>query len=244
MGAHERMDAGRWECLAAFVRQVSERARAVFAEIHMHGLQTVDALLCRVWQIVVGAVHVDVLRVAATAGQRDREQRRGFRWRGMVRVVGVKTLAGNDALAIHDLIVGDVVDVRMAGNMGLPLVVLLELTEHLGGLLEPLRRQLLITDHQHMVVGKRVVQLGAGAWIDVIAKVEAAYFRSRMVREGRYRVGHWTAPNSPDDAMAACGVWSSRRVSLSRTEDAPACHCKEQSDEAISRCYSQPTARV
>ena len=82
-------------------------------------------------QVVIGAVHADVLRVAATRGQLHGEQRGGLGRRRMVRVVGVEGLARNDALAVHDLVVGDVVDVRVAGDVVFLLVVLLQLAEHL-----------------------------------------------------------------------------------------------------------------
>jgi len=65
---------------------------AVFAQIDMHRLQTVDALLRGVRQIVVGVAHVDILRVATTAGQRDSELRRRFRWHGIVRLIGAPLL--------------------------------------------------------------------------------------------------------------------------------------------------------
>ena len=73
----------------------------------------------------------------------------------------MEALARDDALAIHDLVVGDVVDVRMARDMRLLLVVWLQLAEHLGGLLEAFGRQVLVANHQHVVVGKRTIQFGA-----------------------------------------------------------------------------------
>ena len=74
-------------------------------------------------------MHVDVLGIAAARGQLDREQRRGLGRARVVGVVGVERLARDDALAVHDLVVGDVVHVGMAGDVALLLVVRLKLAE-------------------------------------------------------------------------------------------------------------------
>jgi len=88
------MDAGRRQLAAGFPRHLAERARAEFALIDMHGLEPVDALPGFRGQVVIGIVHVDVLRVAAAAGQLDREQRRRLGRPRVVGVVGVERLAG------------------------------------------------------------------------------------------------------------------------------------------------------
>ena len=70
--AHQRVDTGRRQTSVAFLADPAERARAVFAEIDMNGLQPIYSLLRIGRQIGKGVVHVDVLRVAA-AGQIDRK---------------------------------------------------------------------------------------------------------------------------------------------------------------------------
>ena len=51
-------------------------------------------------------------------------------------MIGVERLARNHALAVHEDVVGDVIDVGMAGDVLLFLVVDLQLAEHLRGGLE------------------------------------------------------------------------------------------------------------
>ena len=54
-------------------------------------------------------------------------------------MIGVEGLARDDALAVHDLVVGDGVDVGVAGDVVLLLVVRLQLAEHLSGGFELVR---------------------------------------------------------------------------------------------------------
>jgi hypothetical protein len=42
MGAHQRMDAGRWQLAAAFLSEMAQRTRTIFAQINMQGLQAGD----------------------------------------------------------------------------------------------------------------------------------------------------------------------------------------------------------
>ena len=58
-------------------------------------------------------------------------------------MVGVERLAGNDAPAVHELVVGDVGHVRMAGDVVLLLVVRLQFAEQLHGGLELIRGKML-----------------------------------------------------------------------------------------------------
>ena len=80
----------------------------------------------------------------------------------MVGVVGVKGLARNHALAVHDDVVGDVIDVGMAGDVLLLLVVDLQLAEHLRRSLELLRVEVLVAHDQDVMLGEGVIERGAG----------------------------------------------------------------------------------
>jgi hypothetical protein len=42
MGAHQRMDAGRWQLAAAFLSEMAQRTRTIFAQINTQGLQAGD----------------------------------------------------------------------------------------------------------------------------------------------------------------------------------------------------------
>jgi hypothetical protein len=95
----------------------------------MHRFEHVDLLFGFGRQIVVGAVHVDVLRITAVGRERNREQRGRFRRPGMVRVIGVKRLAGDDSPAVHELVVGNIRNVRVARHMMFFPIVRLEFAE-------------------------------------------------------------------------------------------------------------------
>ena len=84
-------------------------------------------------------MHIDVLGVAAAGWQLDREQHGGLRWARVVGMIGVEGLTRDDALAVHDLVVGDGVDVGVAGDVVLLLIVRLQLVEHLSGGFELVR---------------------------------------------------------------------------------------------------------
>jgi hypothetical protein len=60
-------------------------------------------------------------------------------------VVGVERLARDDAFAVHDLVVADVVHVGVAGDVTLFLVVRLKLAEQLRGRLELTWREVLVS---------------------------------------------------------------------------------------------------
>jgi len=62
------MDAGRRQLAAGFPRHLAERARAEFCSDRHARLEPVDALPGFRGQVVIGIVHVDVLRVAALLG--------------------------------------------------------------------------------------------------------------------------------------------------------------------------------
>src|SRR5205807_6488278 len=100
--------------------------RAVFALKNMNCLQPVNALFGVLGQIVIGVVHVDVLRVAAAGWQFDREQCRGLGRARVVGVVGVECLARDDASTVVELVVGNIVHAGMAGDMALLLIVRLK----------------------------------------------------------------------------------------------------------------------
>src|ERR1700716_3501407 len=111
------MDAGGGQLAGPFLGDLADGTWAVFAQKGVNGLHPVDSLLGVLGQVFVGVVHVDVLRVAAAGGQRHREQRRGVGGWGVVGMVGVELFAGDDAPAVLDLIVGDVVNSGMAGDV-------------------------------------------------------------------------------------------------------------------------------
>src|SRR5260370_37054047 len=81
-------------------------------------------------------------------------------------MVGVEGLAGDDAPAVLDLVVGHVIDAGVAGHVALPLVVELNLAEDLRGGLELVRREVLLAHHQHMMFGEGAAQAGAGIGVD------------------------------------------------------------------------------
>ncbi len=110
----------------------------------MHRLEPIDAPLGGFGQIVIGVVHIDVLGIAATRRQIDREQRRRLGRRRVIGMIGVERFARNHALAVHEDVVGDIIDVGMAGNVLLFPVVNLQLAEHLRGGFELARIEVLV----------------------------------------------------------------------------------------------------
>jgi hypothetical protein len=120
----------------------------------MHGLQAVNAMLRFVRQVVVSGVHIDVLRVAAAPGQLDCEQHRRLGWARVVGMVGVERFARDDAPAVLDLVVGNVVHAGMTGNVPLLLVMGLDLAEQLRRCLELVRRKVLVAHRQNMMFGE------------------------------------------------------------------------------------------
>ena len=141
-------------------------------------------------QLVVGEVHVDVLRVAAVARQRHRiEDRRLGRGR-VVRMVGVEGLARDHPPRAEKFLVGDVVHLRKAGDVQLLLVVRLELAEHLHRLLEIRRLVFLLADHQHMVLGPGAVERRLGLGIDRLRQVDARDLGPGVIGQRGDRIGH------------------------------------------------------
>ena len=81
-------------------------------------------------------------------------------------MVGVESLAGNHPLAVHEDVVGDVIDVRMAGDVLLLPIVNLQLAEHLRGAFELVRFEVLFAHDQHVMLGKGAIENGAGFGVD------------------------------------------------------------------------------
>ena len=97
----------------------------------------------------------------------------------------MERLARDDAFAVHDLVVGDVVDVGVAGDVTLFLVVRLKLAKQLCSRLELTWRELLVAHHQDVPLGKGADERGARFAIDRLGEVEAGDFGGRVIRQGR-----------------------------------------------------------
>jgi hypothetical protein len=92
-------------------------------------LQPFDLLLGVLGKIIIGIVHIDVLGIAATRGQFNCEQRRSLGRARVVGVVGMERLTRNNVFAVHDLAIGNVFHVGMAGDVSLFFVVRMKLAE-------------------------------------------------------------------------------------------------------------------
>jgi hypothetical protein len=103
----------------------------------------------------------------------------------MIGIVGVERLTRNNALAVHHLVIRDVEDVRMAGDVALLPLGRVKFAEDLRGNLELLRREVLVAHHQHVVLGKGTVELRAGFRVDRLREVEPGYFGAGVVGKGR-----------------------------------------------------------
>ena len=57
MRAHQWVDPGRRQLVAAFLADAAKRAWAIFAEIDVNCLQPVDSLLGVLGQVVIGVVY-------------------------------------------------------------------------------------------------------------------------------------------------------------------------------------------
>jgi hypothetical protein len=136
-------------------------------------------------QVVVGLVHVDVLRVAAARRQLDREQGGRLGRARMVGVVGVERLARDDASPVHELVVGDIGDVRVPRDVVLLLVVRLQIAEQLHGGDELVGREMLVAHDQHVMVDERLVERGARLGVDRLREVEPDDLGPGVVRQWR-----------------------------------------------------------
>ena len=63
--------------------------------------------------------------------------------------------------------------------------MLLQLAEHLRRLLEPLWRQFLLADHEHMVPRKGVIQFGVRRRIKIIRQVDPPHLGTSMTSQWR-----------------------------------------------------------
>ena len=97
----------------------------------------------------------------------------------------MECLAGDDAPAVFDLVVGYVVHAGMARHVALLLVVRLNLTEELGGGRELVRREVLVAHDQHVMLGEGAAQDGLVAGIDRLGEVEPGDLKPGARRERR-----------------------------------------------------------
>jgi hypothetical protein len=170
--ADERVNAGRRQAAAAFLVQPGEPARAVLALIDVDRLEPGDPLLGVLGHAVIGIMHVDVLGIAAACGQFDREERRGLGRARVVGVVGMERLTGDDSLAIHNLLVGDVLDIRVPGDVTLFLVMGMKLAEQPRSSLELVRREVLVPHDHDVMIGKAALEGNARLDVDRLGEIE------------------------------------------------------------------------
>src|ERR1700687_5929814 len=107
----------------------------------------------------------------------------------MVGVVGVEGLARDGELAVHDHVVGDVIDVGVAGDVLLFLVMNLQLAEQPRRNLELVRIEMLVAHDQYMMFGAGLVPRGAGFAIDRSPEIDAGDFGAGVSRERRNAEG-------------------------------------------------------
>ena len=109
----------------------------------------------------------------------------------MVRVIGVKRLAGDHPPIPEEFLVRHVIHLRVTGDVVILLVVRLQLAPDLHGGDEIGRFVFLVAHDQDMILRKGAVQGGAGFRIDRLGQVEAAHFGAGIVRgQRRDRVRH------------------------------------------------------
>ena len=157
----------------------------------MHRLQLFDPALHRLRKLVIGEVHVDVLRVAAASRQRHRIKDRRLRRRRVVRVVAVERLAGDQPPGAEKFLVRHIIHLRETRDMVVLLVVRLQFAPDLHRADEIGRLVFLVAHDQHMVLRKGAVQRRAGLGIDRLRQVEAADLGAGIVRgQRRDRVRH------------------------------------------------------
>src|SRR5262249_44670118 len=182
----------RRQLAATVFADLTEGAWAVFALIDVNGLEPVDVSLGFVGQIIIGVVHIDVLRIAAAGGELEGERHGGLGRAGVVGVVGVERLAGNDAPAVLDLVVGNVVHAGMTRHVALLLVVQLNLAEEPRSGLELVGPKVLLAHHQHMMLGECAAQHRAVIGVDWMREVEAGDLDAGVRRQRRDVERHCT----------------------------------------------------
>src|SRR5262249_42138715 len=107
----------------------------------------------------------------------------------MVGVVGVERLARDDAPAVYDLVVGDIVDAGVARDVSLFFVMRLNLAEELHSGLELVGQEMLVAHHQYVMLSKGTLEDGAGLGVDWFGEVEAEDFDAGVICQGRDREG-------------------------------------------------------
>src|SRR5262245_45634509 len=101
----------------------------------------------------------------------------------MVGMVSMECFARDNSLAVRDLLVGNVFQVRVAGDVALLLVVRLKLAEQPRGSLELLWREMLVAHHQHVTFDKGTIESSARLIVDRPGEVEPDDFRAGMIRK-------------------------------------------------------------
>ena len=97
----------------------------------------------------------------------------------------MERLARDDALAVHDLVIADVIHLGMAFDVALALVVGLQLPEQLRRGHELLRAEMLVADDQDVMIGQRAVERSARLSVDPPGDVEPAHCGAGMLRQWR-----------------------------------------------------------
>src|SRR5262245_57495668 len=95
----------------------------------------------------------------------------------------MECFARDDTLAVRDLLVGNVVHVRVASDVALVIVVRLKLAEQPRGRLELLRPEVLVAHHQHVTFGQGTVKSSARLVVDRPGEVEPDDFRASVIRK-------------------------------------------------------------
>ena len=152
----------------------------------MDRLQIGDARLSRRRQRVVGAVHIHILRVAATVRQSHREQHRRLGRTRVVGVIGVIALARDISRAVREFIlVGDVVNGRAFRQREAGVVLNEHLADQLHGLQHLMRVHLLVPHHQHGMIREGLIQPRARVRVHRFGEIDAGRFDTGMI--GQFR---------------------------------------------------------
>ena len=184
MGAYERVNDGRRDGFAFFLRQAHQFPLAMLALIDMARPKTADPGLHVVRQGRIGLAHIDELRVAAALRQTYRMQRRCLGRFGIVGVVRMVTLARNvNGAVLEPVLVGDVVDHGTTRHLEARIMLWKYVPEQLHRLQKFRRAQFLIADDQDGVIDESPIHALADCIIDGPSQIDAADFSPRVRRE-------------------------------------------------------------
>jgi len=117
-------------------------------------------------------------------------------------MVGMERFTRDDPPAIDDLLVGDILDGRVAGDVAFFLVMGMKLAEQLRSGLKLIRSKVLVSHDEDVMFGKGALEGGARLNVDRLGEVEPGDFGAGVIGQGRDGKGDHGMILSPERASS------------------------------------------